>query len=337
MEIKIIKDRKKWDKWVSTFNDFTFLQSWDWGEINNSDKEFVVRLALFDKRKLVGLAQAFTISARRGKIFFVPHGPLLKNQHPKYWKAFFNFLVGLAQKNNCLCLRISPWLPKQSKSAALFSNFGFKPAPVIMHTEDTWLIDITGTEDEVMARMRKTTRNLIRRAIKEKVKVKSSQKIEDVDILYKLQLEVVKRNNFVPFSKQYLKRELKQFFNNNSAVLLLGKHDKNITGAALIIFMDKFAFYYQSGSQTTKVPVNYLIQWQAILEARTRGCQIYNMWGVSPLDQKDHPWYGLTLFKTGFGGQLKQYMHARDFPLSPKYYFLRLIEKIPKTLRQKIK
>ena len=105
----------------------------------------------------------------------------------------------------------------------------------------------------------------------------------------------------------------------------------------LIIFMDKFAFYYQSGSQTTKVPVNYLIQWQAILEARTRGCQIYNMWGVSPLDQKDHPWYGLTLFKTGFGGQLKQYMHARDFPLSPKYYFLRLIEKIPKTLRQKIK
>jgi len=70
-----------------------------------------------------------------------------------------------------------------------------------MHTEDTWLIDITGTEDEVMARMRKTTRNLIRRAIKEKVKVKSSQKIEDVDILYKLQLEVVKRNNFVPFSK----------------------------------------------------------------------------------------------------------------------------------------
>ncbi len=89
MEIKIIKDRKKWDKWVSTFNDFTFLQSWDWGEINNSDKEFVVRLALFDKRKLVGLAQAFTISARRGKIFFVPHGPLLKNQHPKYWKVLF--------------------------------------------------------------------------------------------------------------------------------------------------------------------------------------------------------------------------------------------------------
>jgi lipid II:glycine glycyltransferase (peptidoglycan interpeptide bridge formation enzyme) len=33
-----------------------------------------------------------------------------------------------------------------------------------------------------------------------------------------------------------------------------------------------------------------------------------------------HPFAGVTLFKTGFGGQLLNLIHCQDIPISKKYY-----------------
>jgi len=61
------------------------------------------------------------------------------------------------------------------------------------------------------------------------------------------------------------------------------------------------------------------------------------MWGIAPQgSDQTHPWYGLSLFKTGFGGFSKIYLPSFDYPLSPFYYLMRLIEKIPKTWRSKL-
>lgn len=123
---------------------------------------------------------------------------------------------------------------------------------------------------------------------------------------------------------------------DNQCVLFLGSFEGKITGAAIIVYLGKFAFYYQSGSIESKVPVNYLLQWEVIREAKARGCTLYNMWGIAPPNQPNHPWVGLTTFKTGFGGYNKNYLHAQDLPLSPQYWLTYIIEKIPKTLRAKL-
>ncbi|MFA6518337.1 MAG: peptidoglycan bridge formation glycyltransferase FemA/FemB family protein [Candidatus Shapirobacteria bacterium] len=337
MEIKEVSDKQVWDGFVTSCSDYTFVAGWSWGEINKKDGEKVFRLGLYQEEEILGVAQAITISARRGKILFVPHGPLIKDDFEKKFVEFKNYLFGLAKREKCVCLRISPWLIDSESNRRMFKTNGFIDSPSIMHAEDTWLVDVTGTEEEVMSRMRKTTRNLVRRGEREGIKISQSQELEEVEHLYELQMEVVKRNNFVPFSKRYLKLEMEEFFKNDEAVLFLGGVGNDISGVALIVFLGKRAFYYQSGSKETKEPVNYLLQWRVIQEARKRGCTIYNMWGIAPENVPNHPWRGLTIFKTGFGGEAKKYMHAQDLPISWQYHPLRLIEKIPKKWRQKVK
>jgi len=337
MEIKEINDKEKWDGYLVSFYDYTFLQSWNWGEINGFGREKTYRLGIFEGEKLLGMVQAFTISARRGKMLFVPHGPLFFKNDFKVYREVTDFLKKIAGDNGCVCLRISPWLLRNEENEGLYKKLGFRKAGVIMHAEDTWLVDLSGSEEEVMARMRKTTRNLIRRGVKDGVKIRQSDEIKDVDFLYDLQLEVVKRNNFVPFTKKYLQREWNQFYQDKSGILFLGEYGGEISGAALIVFMGKFAFYYQSGSREKKVPVNYVLQWEVIREAKRRGCIVYNMWGVAPEDWPNHPWRGLTIFKTGFGGELKKYLQTQDLVISPRYWLMYLVERIPKTWRNRFR
>ncbi len=334
-----IDNKTTWNTLVQSFEDYTFLQSWQWGDVQQDSGETVWRFAMYNGDSLVSLCQFFTQTAKRGKILFLPHGPLFKNQtYTKYLKNWLPHLKKIAKDNHCLCIRISPLLEKNTENLSLFKDLSFQQTPVIMHAQDTWYVDLEGDTDVLLGRMRKTTRNLIKKGLKDNlVWVRLSTDIKDIDTLYKLQLEVVKRNNFVPFSLKYLKTEANNFFQDNTASLFVAGVGDQPLASALIVFFGKFAFYYQSGSISSKEPVNYLLQWNVLLEAQKRGCLLYNMWGIAPQgSDQTHPWYGLSLFKTGFGGFSRVYLPSFDYPLSLFYYSMRLIEKIPKTWRSKL-
>jgi peptidoglycan pentaglycine glycine transferase (the first glycine) len=105
------------------------------------------------------------------------------------------------------------------------------------------------------------------------------------------------------------------------------KNDKKYLASALVVFTQSTAFYHQGASIHTKYPVPYLLQWEAIKEAKRRGCRYYNFWGISEPGRTPKAWSGLTLFKQGFGGHKVQYLPTQDLVLSPKYYFNWLYEK----------
>lgn len=336
MEIREVLDKKAWDNFIVSLDEFTFLQGWNWGEICQVHGDQVWRFGLFDGKKMIGACQVLLISARRGRFLFVPHGPLFSKNDPKLLKQTIQFLKKFALEKKCAFLRISPLIEDTPKSRTQFQSLGFRPSPVIMHAEETWIVPIAPEEKEILSQMRKTTRNLINRAQRDGVVITKSNDIKDIDHLYDLQIATAQRNNFVPFSKKILQTELKIMSADNQCVLFLGSFEGKITGAAIIVYLGKFAFYYQSGSIESKVPVNYLLQWEVIREAKARGCTLYNMWGIAPPNQPNHPWVGLTTFKTGFGGYNKNYLHAQDLPLSPQYWLTYIIEKIPKTLRAKL-
>ena len=64
------------------------------------------------------------------------------------------------------------------------------------------------------------------------------------------------------------------------------------------------------------------------------GCNYYNFWGIAPPDKPKHPWAGLSVFKKGFGGFEEAYLHAQDFPISPKYYLNYVVERVRKWRRK---
>jgi len=101
----------------------------------------------------------------------------------------------------------------------------------------------------------------------------------------------------------------------------------NTIASALIIFTKSTAFYHQGATTHAKVPGSHLLQWEAIKEAKKRGCQYYNFWGIHQPGRTPKNWDGLSLFKQGFGGEQIDYLTTQDLILSPKYYLTYWYEK----------
>ncbi|MDI6883018.1 MAG: peptidoglycan bridge formation glycyltransferase FemA/FemB family protein [Patescibacteria group bacterium] len=350
---------------------------------------------------LVGVALVVKIEAKRGTFLFCPHAPVvragnskseirnpksrlrrgssiisgqIRNSKFEILNILVKELKKIAKKENCSFIRVAPvWLARRSpkgedgerneENIKIFKKLGFREAPIHIHPEVTWQLDITLPEEELLRRMRKTTRYLIRQGLKNKeLKIEKSQNSQDVEVFNSLYQRTVNRHHFVPFSLQYLKNEFLAFSKDNEISIFLARYRGEYLASAMIIFWQGIAFYHQGASvqKYPKIPASYLLQWEAIKEAKKRNCKIYNFWGIAPIfaetkienpkfeilnpkqipnsksqiPNKRHPWYGLTLFKTGFGGYEKEYLRTQDLPLNFKYWLTFLFEKIRKIKRR---
>ena len=64
---------------------------------------------------------------------------------------------------------------------------------------------------------------------------------------------------------------------------------------------------------------NFLLQWTAMQDAKKYGSLYYDMYGMPPTDDENHPMHGLYLFKTGFGGKNIHRIGTFDVPVHILY------------------
>ncbi|MBZ9578657.1 peptidoglycan bridge formation glycyltransferase FemA/FemB family protein [Patescibacteria group bacterium] len=342
MEIKEIENKEIWESFLLKCQEKTFLDSWNWGEFNKMMRNKIWRLGILEDGELFSVALVIKIQARRGTFLFLPHGPVFKqqttNNKQQVLKIFLEKLKEIAMEENAGFIRIGPIWERTEENIEIFKNLGFRDAPIHIHPELTWELDITLPENELLMQMRKTTRYLIRQAQKKfGVKIEQRNDIKSVEVLNNLYQETSIRHHFVPFSFEYLKNEFLAFQPDNQILVLLGEYKGEIVSSAIIIFWQKIAFYHHGASSLKypKIPTSYFLQWEAIKEAKKKGCRLYNFWGIADTKSKieKHPWAGLTLFKMGFGGYKKEYVKTQDFPISKKYWLTFVFEKLRKTKR----
>ena len=335
MIIREIDDKKRWEDFVSECTEKTFCQSWNWGIFNQSMGDKVWRFGIFENEQLVAIAQVLKIKARRGSFLFVPHGPLIVlGDKKEIIKSILEKLKDLAKTENVNFIRFSPIL--EVSDSNIFKDLGFRNAPIHMHPELTWELDISLSEEDILKGMRKTTRYLIKQAEKnEDIEITKGVSDEMLNDFEKLYLETAERQSFTPFSNDYLKKEVDAFKNDNQILIFSGKYKGEVVSSAIIVYYSGIGFYHQGASSLKypKVPVSYLLQWEAIKEAKDRGCKLYNFWGVVPEGIKNHPLAGLRLFRKGFGGFEKEYVKTQDYVLSNKYWLTYIIEQIRRRKR----
>jgi len=335
MILNEIKDKKTWEDFVSSCEEKTFCQSWNWGIFNQSMGDKVWRFGIFEDEKLIAVAQVLKIKARRGSFIFVPHGPLIKEGDKRdVIKNTLEELKKLAKNESASFIRFSPIL--EMGDTNIFKELGFKNAPIHMHPELTWELNISSSEEDILKGMRKTTRYLIRQAEKNpEVEIISGTSDELLNDFQKVYLETAERQSFTPFSFNYLKKEVDSFKENDQILIFLGKYNGEVISSSIIVYYSGIGFYHQGATllKYPKIPVSYLLQWEAIKEAKKRGCRLYNFWGVIPEGVKNHPWAGLSLFKKGFGGKEKEYVKTQDYVLSAKYWLTYIIELIRRRKR----
>ncbi len=342
--IREISSKDEWQKFLDVANPHTFLHSWNWGEFQQKLGYRVWHVGVYKNNILVAVMLAIAIFARRSTFIFCPHGPIImykesciRNQElEKILKILTGFLKNIAKQERASFIRVSPLLENSEEQRMIFQKLGFRLAPIHMHPERAWILDIEKSEEEVLMGMRKQTRHCIRNAVLHGVTVAQSEDVRDIDLFYSLYEATAARQNFVPFSREYLKTEFSLFAKDIQASIFLGRYKGEVISGAIVIFAHGSGFYHHGASNPKfpKIPASHLLQWEIIREAKRRGMKMYNFWGVAPDSALDHPWAGLSLFKKGFGGFCEEYVPAEDLPLALSYWFAYVIERVRKIRRR---
>lgn len=325
--LKEISSRVIWDSFRDKYSPQALFQGWLWGMLEMQLGHKVWRFGVFSENKLYAIFQVIKVKARRGNFLHVRHGPVLKENNEKLWEQILIYLAELAHKERCWFVRLSPLLTDTPEIRLVYKKLNLRPSPIhAMDAELACVLDLDKSGEELLAGMRKTTRYEIKQAQKLGVEVIKSTSKADLQDFLKLYRETSDRHGFVPHSG--IAEEFEIYGREKRTLLLLGKYESKIIASALILFDNGQAIYHHGASLWSKVPAAYLVQWEAILEAKKRGFKLYNFWGIAPEEKPNHPWRGLTLFKTGFGGHEVSYIHAQDLPISRRYFLTRGVETI---------
>lgn len=334
--VKEINSKKEWEDFMSSHDEANFLQSWYWGQFHKNLGQKIERTGFYENNKLLGAMLLIVEKAKRGQYLIVPGGPIIDWGDEEIIEAFVKTLRRFAILNDCGFIRVRPQLENSESSVDIFKKHGFITAPMHLHAELTSQLDITKSEEELLKQMRKSTRYEIKKAEKEKIKIIKSEDPKDIRQFYNLQLETARRQKFVPFAYDYLYEQFKVFSKNKKAFLYKAFLGKKLLAQAFIIFYGvEGAYHYAvSTEEGRKYPGSYLIQWEAILDAKRMGMKRYNLWGVAPIEKTKHRFYSLSVFKRGFGGEDVRYLHAQDLVINyPKYFINYLVETIRKLAR----
>ncbi|OIO20251.1 MAG: hypothetical protein CO029_04885 [Candidatus Magasanikbacteria bacterium CG_4_9_14_0_2_um_filter_41_10] len=335
--IKKIVEKSQWDTFVKKQTYSPFVQSYKYGEFYRELGETYWIVGVYQSDVLVGGSLVLTVHAKRGNFFYLPYGPILDYTDITMVAEFFSYLSRGAKKEHMDFIRVSPLLSDTEEGRAVLEKQGFRPAPMHVLAENSWLLDLSQTEEQLLSHMKKNHRNLIKRCEREGVVVEANTDSQTLDILHTMLDETEKRHNFTRFSRSYINSEFDQFAEESEALVYIstlpnGTHD----AVAIIMFYGNMAVYRHSASKNIdkKLPTSYLIQWRVIQEAKKRGMRWYNFWGVEPIGAgPSHPFSGIGHFKRGFGGFQEDLLHCQDLPITKKYWVNWIVETIRKKKR----
>ncbi len=321
--------RDEWDAFLSKHPQAHILQSAAWGDLKSEFGWDVFRVYF-------GEAAAQLLIRRLAfgfKLAYLPKGPVgsdslfeashIEGEHekPEIIDGFLQEIDRICRSQHCAFLKIEPdaWeiIPH---SHHLEIPKGFHISQHAIQPPRTVILDVRGSEEQVLERMKQKTRYNIRLAAKKGVSVYPSTDIA----LFRSILDVTsQRDGFGVHSSEYYARAFDLFHARGECELFMAEHEGQSLAGLMVFTRGKRAWYFYGGSSEIKRDLmpNYLLQWEAILWARSHGCTEYDLWGVPDYDEQtlednflkrsDGLW-GVYRFKRGFGGKVLRSMGPFD-------------------------
>ena len=196
----------------------------------------------------------------------------------------------------------------------------FRRAAADIQPPDTVLIDLSPSAQDILAAMKPKWRYNIGLAEKRGVAVTQTGK-DGIDIFYRLLTQTAERDGIAVHSIEYYRALFEECQN---LYLFTAEHEGDALAAIVVLFRGKQATYLYGASSNYKrnLMAPYALQWKAMQDAKACGCVVYDLFGIPPNENPDHPMAGLYRFKTGFGGQIIHRPGSWDYPCKPALYAL---------------
>lgn len=343
-----------WQQLQAHFPEANFLQSPAWAKTNELiGHKVLVEYAFDGKYFATGLAESVSDDgssgelvdfgpwwclmivkdAKRGRYLEVPGGPLIDWQNSAAVAAIFARLRAVAKQEGCVFIRLRPQLHRGAEQESLLAAHGARPAPMHLHAEHTVMLDLAKSADELLAAMRRQTRYEVRRAAKLGIKVEWANDAETFHEFHQAQAVTAARQHFVPPDLNTLLAE-REAFGEHARIYIAKTEAGEPIAYGLILSDGVEAEYFEAASTDLhrKLPGSYALLWQAIQDLQKQSIKRFNLWGIAPAGQKNHRYAGVTTFKTGFGGDIVEFVPAQDMIIKPGRYLINLLVE---TIRKK--
>jgi peptidoglycan pentaglycine glycine transferase (the first glycine) len=320
----------EWNNFLNGHPDAHLLQTGEWGELKRGFGWEPVRVTAGD----CGAQILFRRLPLGWTVAYIPKGPVFSGQYSvssDQWSVsgdFWTEVDAVCRTRRAVFLKVEPDAWEISDQLSVISDQSFRPSAHNIQPRRTIMVNLTGSEDEILARMKQKCRYNIRLAEKKGVTVRVW---DDVDGFHKMMTVTGARDEFGVHSLEYYRRAYALLRGAGLAELLVAEYEGNPLAALMVCARGKSAWYLYGAStddERNRMPA-YLLQWEAMRWAKARGAEMYDLWGVPDEDEaaleagfesrSDGLW-SVYRFKRGFGGAIKRSAQARDKVYHPLLY-----------------
>jgi lipid II:glycine glycyltransferase (peptidoglycan interpeptide bridge formation enzyme) len=214
-----------------------------------------------------------------------------------------------------------------------------------MQPSELFIIDITKSEEDLLAEMKPKTRYNIKVAQKHSVGISREKKYLD-DFLRLIKITAI-RDKIAPHPDEYY-RKMFEIIPEENLKIYLAEFEGKIIAANIVVFYGKFATYLHGASDNEyrSIMAPYLLQWQAIIDAKMARCNFYDLGGVKTHNanriahnaddtryviRDTSSWAGITRFKIGFSANTEPIIFPGSYDMilnSFKYNLYRILQRM---------
>ncbi|MCD4752270.1 MAG: peptidoglycan bridge formation glycyltransferase FemA/FemB family protein [Anaerolineaceae bacterium] len=271
-------------------------------------------------------------------LMYIPRGPILDWNDVELRQRVLKDIILIAKENKSFLIKIDPeviigkGIPETNKAAPNTNGINFLnelkqqgwhySQDQIQFKNTVWL-DLSLTEDELLANMKQKTRYNIRLSGKKGVTI-SEGKPSDFTMLANMYAQTAIRDKFTIRSEKYYLKVWSHFYNQGKFTPLIAFYEDEPIAALMLFHFAGRAWYIHGMSRSIhrNKMASYLLQWEAIKVAKSKDCNRYDLWGA-PFDLiESDPMRGVYRFKQGFAGETIRTIGAWDFPIKPLLHHL---------------
>jgi lipid II:glycine glycyltransferase (peptidoglycan interpeptide bridge formation enzyme) len=290
------------------------LQRHEWGQFQNA-----LRCRTFYASGDMWSWLAVLEKGRFGNRLYCPYGPTV--QKAKALGPALNALRACAKAVGAMYIRVEPQGPLAEKD---FVKFGLQPAHRNIQPRYTWVKDLTKTEDELLAEMSATNRNLYRTADNKGVSFRASTDPKDTGIFLDMIHEVAGRNAITPHPDDYFKIMAATLMPLGALKLYVAEAGDKAVATSLVLDSPTTRYYAHAGSYASarRLHPGTPLVGRMLFDAKADGKTAFDFYGIAPPDQPNHPWAGFTQFKQSFGGHTVDRHGTWELPVNKLTYGL---------------
>lgn len=331
-----------WDDTICRLPNAHVLQTAEWGAFKQRATGWRPDHYLFRDASGVLVGSAMVLTRRIGPlgVMYVPKGPLFEYDNLNVFAGILTALEKLARAQRTIQLKIDPDIvagwgipgepdagdnPGGQRAIDLLRARGWRFSDEQVQFRNTILIDLTRSEDDLLAAMGQGKRRKVRYGPKHGVSVRAATP-DDLPVLYRLYAETGERNRFVTRPYEYYIDEWGSLMRAGLAHALIAEVGGKPVAHVILFHFGRRCLYFTGASISDNdirrlMPAD-LLQWEAMRWAKAQGYTVYDFWGApDEFNENDRMW-GVFQFKRDFGGVITRHIGAWDYAPFPPLYAL---------------